>query len=54
MEEHRDVNDIRLTDEGDLEYFDGKAWVTYPDVAEPDTQALIIDRRLPGDANEST
>ena len=31
------INDVRLTDDGVLEFFDGMAWVTYPDV--PDDTA---------------
>ncbi|GAQ77260.1 hypothetical protein ACOT81_26520 [Streptomyces sp. WI04-05B] len=39
------INDVRLGDDGVLEFYDGTAWVLYPDVPDDDgpPQALTKD-----------
>ncbi|MFF3375773.1 hypothetical protein ACFYXF_22835 [Streptomyces sp. NPDC002680] len=39
------INDVRLGDNGVLEFYDGTAWVVYPDVPDDDgpPQALTKD-----------
>ncbi|GGL94362.1 hypothetical protein GCM10010129_42860 [Streptomyces fumigatiscleroticus] len=34
MEEEPRINDVRLGAGGELEFFDGTAWVPYPDLPE--------------------
>ncbi|MEW2117285.1 hypothetical protein AB0945_19255 [Streptomyces sp. NPDC005474] len=39
------INDVRLGDNGVLEFYDGTAWILYPDVPDDDAppQALTKD-----------
>jgi hypothetical protein len=40
------INDVRLGEDGVLEFYDGTAWVGYPDVPDDDTWSpLAVSRR---------
>ncbi|UED87383.1 hypothetical protein [Streptomyces profundus] len=44
MERAPRTNDVRLGEDGELEFFDGTAWVPYPDVPEDDAAPNAVSR----------
>ncbi|MGW3646993.1 hypothetical protein [Streptomyces sp. NPDC000878] len=47
------INDVRLSDDGVLEFYDGTAWVVYPDVPDDATRSpFAVSRRDAPSADE--
>ncbi|MEU3731185.1 hypothetical protein AB0E81_17450 [Streptomyces sp. NPDC033538] len=44
MEEEPEINDVRLGIDGVLEFYDGTAWVPYPDVPEDHGPPNAVNR----------
>ncbi|QKG19133.1 hypothetical protein [Actinomadura verrucosospora] len=44
MSDQPQINDVRLRDDGELEYFDGTDWVAYPDLPDDNGQPFGVTR----------